>query len=228
MFTNDLIIVIIVTVLLLGVLYNAIMGKEMSATSASEDTLQQLLSEVKAIKEIVQTLVVPPPKQPPPTPQLHNSPDPEEEEEAKSAQEFPRTRLESPPPQDEEEEEEQPPFFANPYNAVAYGFFKMLKDGPGEQPSVGTYNYRIIRHTGADQCEIYEEDLHKALLVYLLDVHTMQGRQFTKRLLRRITEIMTTTGWNSHFDAARRTRISLTLDHIPFSDWVDNLPDLQF
>ena len=221
MFTNDLIIVIIVTVLLLGVLYNAIMGKEMSATSASEDTLQQLLSEVKAIKEIVQTLVLPPPKQPPPTPQLHNSPEPAEAPES-----FPRTRLESPPPQDEEEEEEeQPPFFANPYSAVAYGFFKMLKDGPGEQPSVGTYKYRIIRHGRDNECEIYEEDLQKALLVYLLDVHTMQGRQFTKRLLRRITEIMTRTGWVSHYDAARRTRISLTLD-IPFAQWLDELPDL--
>ena len=214
MLTNDLIIVIIVTVLLLGVLYNAIMGKEMSATSASEDTLQQLLSEVKQVKEIVQTLVLPPPNRPPPTPQLHNSPEP--------AEDFPRTRLESPPPQEEQ------PFFTNPYNAVAYGFFKMLKDGPGEQPSVGTYKYRIIRHRGETESEIYEEDLKQALYVYLLDVPTMQGPKFTERVLDRVRALMTESGWNSHYDAVSRRRISMTLEHIPFAVWVDELPDLSF
>lgn len=222
MFTNDLIIVIIVTVLLLGVLYNAIMGKEMSATSASEDTLQQLLSEVKQVKEIVQTLVLPPRNRPPPTPQLHNSPEPEES--LKEVPEFPKTRLESPPPQEEEEEEEEGDFWANPYNAIVYGFFKMLRDQLPEQAQE-PYTYRIIRHRAPDQCEIRSEDLQKALLLYFLNVHTMQGVKFTKRVLDRITRIMTRTGWQSHYDASNRTRISMTLD-IPFAQWLDELPDL--
>ena len=233
MFTNDLIILIIVTVLLLGVLYNAIMGKEMSATSASEDTLQQLLSEVKAIKEIVQTLILPAAKHPPPTPQLHNSPEPAEEasqEASKEAPEsFPRTRLKSPTPKPEE-------FFSSPYNALAFGFFQTLKmhefdeadHVPVDDDEIGeAYNYRIIQHGGNVACTIYQDALQRALTLYLFRMTNTRGAPFTKNVLDAITSIMTRSGWKSCFDAKYARRTKLTLDY-EYEVWLHEIVTMDF
>ena len=197
-----------------------------ATTEASEDTLQQLLSEVKAIKEIVQTLVLPPPKQPPPTPQLHNSPEPAAAEAPES---FPRTRLKSPTPKPEE-------FFSSPYNALAFGFFQTLKmhefdeadHVPVDDDEIGeAYNYRIIQHGGNVECTIYQEDLQRALTLYLFKVTNTRGAPFTKNVLDAITSIMTRSGWKSCFDAKYARRTKLTLDY-EYEVWLHEVVTMDF
>ena len=192
------------------------MGKKMSETSpSSEATLEKLLSEVKEIKGVIQQSW----KRPRPEPEGEGEPEGEEDSEGEGEGEG----EDYPEPEGEGEVQD---FFSFPYNALAYGLFKMLKDRTGPE-ALEPYTYCIIRRGGDNECEILIKNLQKALLRYLLNSLYMQGPKFADRLLGRVCTLMTESGWNSRYDATTSTRIAFTLDY-PYDIWIHDFPDMHF
>ena len=175
-------------------------------------TLQQILSEVRGMKEIVQNR--PPPA--PPEPVLKAA----SEEQEKASQE------DSPPPPPPTPQRKN--FFSSPYNALAYGFFRILKEyeltvptgDEGDDSSDESFVYGIVRQAKSNRCEIHMDDLEQAVSFYVKQMKNTRGDPFAKNLYEHITAMMSRNGW-----IARRETYYLDRS---FGAWFDRFHDFYF
>ena len=179
-------------------------------------TLQQVLSEVRQLKEIAQSLVA-----------LHSSSNDYPVQEA----------ADSPPPQkaSETHDDSPPPlqrknFFSSPYNALAYGFFRLVKDneltvptGDDDDSSDESAVYGIVRQAKSYKCEIYRDDLEQAISFYVKEMKNTRGESFAKNLSEHIRTMMVQNGWI--VGSLRGINNQIYYLNRPFGEWFNRFPD---